>query len=99
MMSDSLFAEAGWLFFALWSIAVATVTITAFGRVFSIANSSLEFVLGLLAWLAVPALGASPLDLSASGLRSGTSTSVSAACEKTSQRLHLLLVHSVVWLG
>ena len=32
MMSDSLFAEAGWLFFALWSIAVATVTITAFGR-------------------------------------------------------------------
>jgi len=32
MMSDSLFADAGWFFFAIWSIAVVTVSITAFGR-------------------------------------------------------------------
>lgn len=32
MMSDSLFSDASWFFFALWTIAVATVNITAFGR-------------------------------------------------------------------
>jgi len=32
MMSDSLLADAGWFFFAIWSIAVVTVSITAFGR-------------------------------------------------------------------
>jgi len=32
MMSDSLFSDAGWFFFAIWSIAVATVSIAAFGR-------------------------------------------------------------------
>ncbi|HKV79287.1 MAG TPA: hypothetical protein VJP02_14160 [Candidatus Sulfotelmatobacter sp.] len=31
MMSDSFFADAGWLFFAIWSIAVSIVSITAFG--------------------------------------------------------------------
>ena len=31
MMSDSLFSDAGWLFFAIWSIAVGIVNITAFG--------------------------------------------------------------------
>ncbi len=30
MMSDSLFADAGWLFFAIWSVAVCIVSITAF---------------------------------------------------------------------
>ncbi|MBZ5688694.1 MAG: hypothetical protein LAP86_27090 [Acidobacteriia bacterium] len=32
MMSDSLFSDAGWFFFAIWSIAVGIVNITAFGR-------------------------------------------------------------------
>ena len=32
MMSDSLFSDAGWFFFAVWSIAVTTVSIMAFGR-------------------------------------------------------------------
>ncbi len=30
MMSDSFFADAGWLFFAIWSAAVCIVSITAF---------------------------------------------------------------------
>jgi hypothetical protein len=30
MMSDSFFTEAGWLFFAIWSVAVCVVSITAF---------------------------------------------------------------------
>jgi hypothetical protein len=30
MMSDSFFADAGWLFFAMWSVAVCIVSITAF---------------------------------------------------------------------
>ena len=30
MLSDSFFADAGWLFFAIWSIAVCIVSITAF---------------------------------------------------------------------
>jgi len=30
MMSDSFFADAGWLFFAIWSVAVCIVSITAF---------------------------------------------------------------------
>jgi hypothetical protein len=30
MMSDSFFADAGWLFFAIWSIAVSVVSVTAF---------------------------------------------------------------------
>jgi hypothetical protein len=33
MMSDSLFSDAGWLFFAIWSIAVGIVNITAFDLV------------------------------------------------------------------
>ena len=32
MMSDFLFSDAGWFFFALWSIAVTTISIMAFGR-------------------------------------------------------------------
>jgi|GraSoiStandDraft_30_1057271.scaffolds.fasta_scaffold258465_3 hypothetical protein len=31
MMSDSFFADAGLLFFAIWSIAVCIVSVTAFG--------------------------------------------------------------------
>jgi hypothetical protein len=31
MMSDSFFADAGWLFFAIWSIAVCIVSVSAFG--------------------------------------------------------------------
>lgn len=33
MMSDSLFSDAGWLFFVIWSIAVGVVNITAFDLV------------------------------------------------------------------
>ena len=32
MMTDSLFSDASWFFFAIWSVAVATVNIAAFGR-------------------------------------------------------------------
>jgi hypothetical protein len=32
MMSDSLFSDASWFFFAILSVAVATVSIAAFGR-------------------------------------------------------------------
>jgi len=31
-MSDSFLSDAGWLFFAAWSIVVAAVSIAAFGR-------------------------------------------------------------------
>ena len=31
MMSDSFFADAGVLFFAIWSIAVCIVSVSAFG--------------------------------------------------------------------
>jgi len=31
-MSDFLFSDAGWFFFVIWSVAVATVNIAAFGR-------------------------------------------------------------------
>jgi hypothetical protein len=30
MMSDSFLADAGWLFFAIWSVAVCIVSISAF---------------------------------------------------------------------
>jgi hypothetical protein len=32
MMSDSFLSDAGWLFFAAWSVVVAAVGILAFGR-------------------------------------------------------------------
>jgi hypothetical protein len=32
MLSDSLFTDASWLFFAIWSIVVGTVSIAAFGH-------------------------------------------------------------------
>jgi hypothetical protein len=32
MMSDSLFSDAGWFFFALWSVVVGAISVTAFGR-------------------------------------------------------------------
>ena len=32
MMNDSLFADAGWFFFVIWSIVVGTVSVAAFGR-------------------------------------------------------------------
>jgi len=32
MMSDSIFSDAGWFFFALWSIVVGAISVTAFGR-------------------------------------------------------------------
>jgi hypothetical protein len=31
MLSDSLFTDASWLFFTIWSIVVATVSLAAFG--------------------------------------------------------------------
>ena len=31
MLTDSLFSDASWLFFAIWGIAVITVSIAAFG--------------------------------------------------------------------
>ena len=32
MMSDSLFSDAGWFFFAIWSVVVGAINLTAFGR-------------------------------------------------------------------
>jgi hypothetical protein len=32
MMSDSLFSDAGWFFFAVWSVVVGAISVTAFGR-------------------------------------------------------------------
>ena len=32
MMSDSLLFDAGWLFFAAWSVIIGAVGLTAFGR-------------------------------------------------------------------
>jgi len=32
LMSDSYLFDAGWLFFAAWSIVVAAVSVAAFGR-------------------------------------------------------------------
>ena len=32
MISDSFFADAAWLFFAIWSVAVCIVSITAFAN-------------------------------------------------------------------
>lgn len=32
MLSDSFLSDAGWLFFAAWSVIVAAVSIKAFGR-------------------------------------------------------------------
>jgi len=31
---DSFLAEAGWVFFALWGVAVAAISLAAFGRDF-----------------------------------------------------------------
>jgi hypothetical protein len=39
MMSDSFFADAGWLFFAIWSIAVCIVSVTAFGSDLSVSKA------------------------------------------------------------
>ena len=32
MMSDAFLSDAGWLFFAVWSVVVGAVSIAAFGR-------------------------------------------------------------------
>jgi hypothetical protein len=32
MMRDSFLSDAGWLFFAVWSVVVALVALVAFGR-------------------------------------------------------------------
>jgi hypothetical protein len=32
MLTDSLFTDASWLFFAIWSIVIATVSVAAFGH-------------------------------------------------------------------
>jgi hypothetical protein len=32
MLTDSLFTDASWLFFAIWSIVIGTITIAAFGH-------------------------------------------------------------------
>ena len=32
LMSDSLLFDAGWLFFAAWSVIIGAVGLTAFGR-------------------------------------------------------------------
>ena len=34
MMSDSLFSDASWFFFAIWSVVVGAINLTAFGRDF-----------------------------------------------------------------
>jgi hypothetical protein len=34
MLTESYLLDAGWLFFAAWSVIVAVVTIAAFGRDF-----------------------------------------------------------------
>jgi hypothetical protein len=32
MVPDSLFSDAGWLFFAIWSIVIGALSVAAFGR-------------------------------------------------------------------
>ena len=32
MLTDSLFTDASWLFFAIWSIVIGTVSVAAFGH-------------------------------------------------------------------
>lgn len=32
MLRDSLFSDAGWLFFAIWSIVIGALSVAAFGR-------------------------------------------------------------------
>ena len=31
MLRDSFFSDAGWLFFAIWSIAIGALSVAAFG--------------------------------------------------------------------
>ena len=31
MLRDSLFSDAGWLFFAIWSIVIGALSVAAFG--------------------------------------------------------------------
>jgi hypothetical protein len=42
LMSDSFLFDAGWLFFAAWSVVVAVVSVTAFGRDFLPSRGRLE---------------------------------------------------------
>ena len=32
MLGDSIFSDAGWLFFAIWSIVIGALSVAAFGR-------------------------------------------------------------------
>jgi len=32
MLTDSLFTDASWLFFAFWSIVIGTISMAAFGQ-------------------------------------------------------------------
>jgi hypothetical protein len=32
MLRDSLFSDAGWLFFVIWSIVIGAFSVAAFGR-------------------------------------------------------------------
>lgn len=32
MLTDSLFTDASWLFFAIWSIVIGTISVAAFGH-------------------------------------------------------------------
>ena len=32
MLRDSLFSDAGWLFFVIWSIVIGALSVAAFGR-------------------------------------------------------------------
>ena len=42
MMSDSLLFDAGWLFFAAWSVIIGAVGVTAFGRDLLPSKATLE---------------------------------------------------------
>jgi len=42
MMSDFFFTDASWFFFALWSVVVGAISVTAFGRDFLPSKARVE---------------------------------------------------------
>jgi len=42
LLNDSFLFDAGWIFFAAWSVVVAVVSVTAFGRDFFPSRARLE---------------------------------------------------------
>jgi hypothetical protein len=42
LITDSYLFDAGWLFFAAWSVAVIVVSVAAFGRDFFPSNAQLD---------------------------------------------------------